>query len=468
MWPFISPRQMKRRCCRGLSGVAVLLLAGCATLDSDRASIQPTPSTESAHAPMPATISTQPDLANDDNKNPHAAERPTGTDAALAEKDLWQRIADNSSQLNCPDLNARSKRWLDEYVRQGPALVEDLQRALPLIEMATGEIERRALPTQFAMLPMVESQYYAPAVTGNRPAGIWQLMPVTARGMGVHISNEYDGRIDYLRATEAAVDLLAHLYREFNGDWRLTNMAFNAGEFRVKSALRKRRGDSSSYDALGLSKITLHHLAKLEALSCLLRDPQRYGVSLPKPTPQDALVTLPLDARIGTGFLAHLAGLDLDGLRRWNPALRGELTPGIAGLRVLLPARNARQAAAALTQIAPDEWWRWGMRIVRSDAERRALMDQYPDRIALVMAINAGADQNETHQLWLPLANRRPTSAARGPSAIASETHVIRRGDTLWDIATRYRVALKKLMTWNRLSARSVLKPGQRIRLVPP
>lgn len=467
--------------CAGLT-CTLALLAGCASIEpkTSRSASTPTTATKTwrtkpavaEKADATATeIEAGPGQSAIDgafaNAVPGSTPGPSPDLTTVPLLNPWERIADAAQQLNCEKVDARTRRWMGQYTRQARALEADLQRAMPLIEMVSAELERRALPALFAMLPMVESQYYAPVAMGNRPAGIWQLMPQTARGLGVPMQSDYDGRLDYLRATEAAADLLAHLAKEFKGNWKLMSMAFNAGEFRVKSALRNHKGTHVSPDALGLSKITLHHLARLEALTCLLSDAVAHGIALPTVQAQSSLIALPIDAPIATGFLAHLAGTELAVLRRWNPALRGEFTPDIDGLRILLPAAHFDTAGAMLKEIPAHASRRWGLVRVTSEAERQRLLDLYRDDQKFVQAVNATSPGRDDMRLWLPIGMQRRHAAPSADAPVSAEVHIIRKGDTLSHIAHRYRLAIKQLMRWNGLHTGSVLQPGQRIRISP-
>src|SRR5436309_1175542 len=117
----------------------------------------------------------------------------------------------------------------------------------------------------------------------DRAAGIWQLMPDTAREAGLPINRDYDGRLDVYASTLAALDLLERYHEEF-GDWRLADMAFNAGEYGIKD-LRGNNSDAPSAAELAHLRAPAHaheHLAKLLAVSCVVADPERFQVELPE------------------------------------------------------------------------------------------------------------------------------------------------------------------------------------------
>ena len=101
------------------------------------------------------------------------------------------------------------------------------------------ELRKANLPTEFALIPFVESGYRPNARNGSGPTGLWQFIATTARNHRVPMANGYDGRLSAVDSTQAAVRYLKTLHGMFGGDWRLATMAYNAGEYRVLQSLRK-------------------------------------------------------------------------------------------------------------------------------------------------------------------------------------------------------------------------------------
>ncbi|TLY49064.1 MAG: lytic transglycosylase domain-containing protein, partial [Gammaproteobacteria bacterium] len=187
---------------------------------------------------------------------------------------------------------------------------------MPFLLVVTEQIEKFNVPGEFAFLPWVESSYTMIRGNGDDVAGMWQLMPMTARELGLHIDSEYDGRLDVVASSRAALALLRQYEEEF-GDWRLANMAFNAGENSVKGVLGSRRNLSDSeVSRVHLNQTTSEHLGKLLAMACIVAAPERYHVSLPEPHAEDALVLLELPAPVDLHLAARLAHLDDAQLQR--------------------------------------------------------------------------------------------------------------------------------------------------------
>jgi membrane-bound lytic murein transglycosylase D len=209
----------------------------------------------------------------------------------------------------------------------------------------------------------------------------------------------------------------------FDGDWQATVMAYNAGEYRVAGAMRRagsRRVSAAEGVPAGLSNITYDSVSKLQALSCLIAEPQRANLVLPDDEVFDRLAAVPVEGRaVSIEHVARRAGLESAQLRALNPAYRSGLIASGAPRVLLMPLSAAASVARAEVEV--------------------------PATAAL-------ADAPET-----------PAETAPESSA----THQVQRGDTLSQIARRYGVTLNALRRLNGLGNRSMIRPGQVLRLVP-
>ena len=320
-------------------------------------------------------------------------------------------------------------RWIDEYRDHPTRLSDKLVPALPLLDHVSRRLQQEGLPLEFALLPLIESSYRIDVRRQNGPAGMWQFQPSTARAFGLVVTSSFDERLAPAGATEAAIRYLGALQAQF-GNWRLAAMAFNAGDGRIRRALVKADGQrpvasATRHQPPGLAMSTYEYLAKLEALACILRE-RPDGIALPLATRFTPLQP----ARIPDGVdnLATLAvrlRSDAQTLRRWNPALpRGAFPPRMP--RDLLLPHPASSAA--------------------------------PPTAATALAAATTTPPRTTP------ASQQPTARA---ASHGQAQHIVRRGDTLYGIARRYRVALADLMHWNGLRTGSILQPGQRLRLHP-
>src|SRR5699024_2718737 len=146
----------------------------------------------------------------------------------------------------------------------------------------------------------------------GRAAGIWQIMPATGRGLGLRIDADLDARLDLDLATRAVATMLQHDYGKL-GDWRLADLAYNAGLYRLKRSLRDTEPvqPDAPLPELDLPEVTKNHLAKVQALACIVARPEQYAVELPDPDASVPLVRRPLAHALALPVAARLSGLDL-------------------------------------------------------------------------------------------------------------------------------------------------------------
>lgn len=379
----------------------------------------------------------------------------------------WVRLRQRFALPGC-DYRPEVEQWARRYTQHPRRFAATLDEALPFLLLVLDALERRDLPGEFVFLPYVESHYRSLPASGNRPAGIWQLMPATANGQGLKVLPGYDERLDVVASTRGALDLIERYDRQF-GDWRVANMAFNAGEFRVKKLLDGR--DPATLPAgelaeLDLSPTTHEHLDRLLALACITREPKRFGVSLPMPDASDQLEYVELEAAMDLRVAARLAGVGEGKLRRLNPAYQDVSMPKDASFGLLLPARRADQFRSASRRIPVELWPQWKSLHVPSATELPLLAKRHNLPAPALAAANA-VDQDATlsagSRILVPGHEAAPAQAQRTP-AIA-RIHQVRGGDTLGAIARRYGVPLRQLQRWNNLGESSILRPGDRLRI---
>jgi membrane-bound lytic murein transglycosylase D len=326
-----------------------------------------------------------------------------------------------------------SARWRRHFAASPQRLAES-DDTLALFGYVVDALREVHLPTEYALIPFVESGYAPGARSTGGPAGMWQFIALTARNHRIPVRAGYDGRMSPVASTRAAVRYLRTLHGMFAGDWRLAAMAFNAGEYRILGALRRGGMAAASAEPAklpGLSGITYAYPRKMHALSCLLQEAGRrddWRAALDRPVPRLEAVELPGEVRDLDAW-GRARGLDMAYVRRLNPAWTGRHVPRRAGetLRVLVPAGSAEAIAAASVPLES-----------AGDAVGGAGAAAGPGAVP-----RSGGDAS-------------PGTA---------RTHVVRRGDSLWTIARQHGVSLEQLRALNTIGGRSVLHPGMILRI---
>lgn len=255
-------------------------------------------------------------------------------------RDIYQRFRDGLADKECAN---SSPRWRQHFATAPKRLATGSDDVLPLFGYVVDALREAHLPTEYALIPFVESGYKPGARSPSGPAGLWQFIALTARNHNVPIRPGYDGRLSPVDSTQAAVRYLKTLHGMFAGDWRLAVMAYNAGEYRILGALRRtgQNARNAKPETLtGLSGITHAYVQKLRALSCLFEqadDREDWLKALDRTVP--LLSAQPLPATAGNlDRWASAQGFDPAAMRRLNPAfVDGRIARTDRPFRVLAP-----------------------------------------------------------------------------------------------------------------------------------
>jgi membrane-bound lytic murein transglycosylase D len=439
----VSARNNRRRWAwRGAAAVLALAVASCATLPR----APPHAPAAERHSTSPAH---DPALIADGFDGALTAVHPAAPEPAPG---FWTRLRAGFvlDQCDDPPVQRETARWTQRPQR----LAAQIERALPWLMHVQREVAAAGLPGEFALLPFIESGYRAVPGRGAQPAGPWQIVPVTARAYGLAIRNDYDARLDVVASTRAATRLLRDLGARFDHDWVLADMAYNAGEYRVRRALRAHAGKPSDPFALALPPITHRHVRSLLGLACAVRDPEQHALDLPEPRPEQELILVAVEATLQLELAARMAGLGTDELRALNPASRG---PNLApGATLMLPAPAAARYAATLPHLPQDLRIGWQRLAVGDDAGPCAA---HPAHAEICPRLNP--ERATTQLVW-----REPPPSV--PGAERADHYVVRAGDSLWRIARRFRLSVESLANINGLPPGAVLRPGQRLRISSP
>jgi membrane-bound lytic murein transglycosylase D len=475
-----------------LLGVAV---AGCSTTrgSGEYSSLPPSPQHPAGKAARVPTTVVLPPL-NPDHGDPSV---PPDEQA-----DLLNRIR---AGYALPQVQHYAvDREVASYCSRPDFLDRTFRRGSRYLYYIVTEIERRGMPLELALLPVVESAFNPVAYSRSRASGLWQFIPSTGKHYGLAQNWWIDERRDVLRATDAALAYLQYLNQYFNGDWYLAIAAYNGGEGNVSRAIQRNAaaGRPTDFFSLDLRAETRDYVPKLLAISRIVADPSAYGLSfaaIPN-TPYFGIVDPGRQVHLGEA--ADLAGISRDDMFALNPAFNRMTTPPNGPHRLLLPVatvepfraaiasdEGAKRVAAAAVAPPPEERHR-----VRRGDTLSAIARHYGVSIADLREANhlRGSVIHPGETLLIPrgpaptappataaaagsmvatVAETRPDIGAQLPErqAIPAQsrpgTHTVRSGDTLWGIARRYGITVPVLASTNDLDPNAPLRAGTRLKI---
>ena len=349
------------------------------------------------------------------------------------------------------------------------------QRYLPYI---TAELERRGLPLELALLPIVESAYDPFAYSHGRAAGLWQMIPGTARRFGIKQNWWYDGRRDVVDSTRAALDYLEYLYEFNEGDWLNAVASYNSGEGNVRKAVRRNRnaGKPDDFWNLKLSRETSAYVPKLLALVDIVENPALYNLTLPGVLDEAQFVVADIGSQLDLALAAELAGVDVDTVYKYNPGYNRWSTDPAGPHRLVLPVDVAAAFNAALAEVPARERVRWQRHKVKNGEAISQIALKYNTTVTEIRAANnlRGNTIRAGHYLLIPVASKPLSAYSQSADARLAKTqnrkragnkveHIVGNGESFWTISRRYGVTHRQLAAWNGMAPRDTLPVGRKL-----
>ncbi len=453
---------------------------------------------------------------------------------------IWDRVVDRFALESC-EAHQGAISWAKWYASKPDYMARIFKRAEPWLYYIAGEVEKRNMPGEFVLLPVIESAFDPFAFSRGRAVGTWQFIAETGKRYGMKQNWWYDGRRDVYSATQSALNYLQDMADMFEGDWLLAMAGYNSGEGRVGRLIKKQRaaGKPTDYWSLKLPRETRGYVPKLLGLQCLFSDPEKYGVQLPDFPNEPFIKLVELETQADLVITAELAGMPVEKLFRLNAGFNRWATAPEGPYHLVMPLANAARIEDKLELLAIDALMRWDQITVRKGDTLGKLAQEYHMPLSVLRDANEGsgdlirvgqklrlpregidridplyasaaselqslqarlvAPARSTHRIrpgeslsviarryrvsvgnlqrWNNISNPHAIRAGQSllifqqqvaPAGKAGSTtrYTVQRGDTLWDIAKKYRIKMNDLMRWNNLNARSILQPGQRLNVM--
>jgi membrane-bound lytic murein transglycosylase D len=315
------------------------------------------------------------------------------------------------------------------------------------------------MPEELSWLPLVESGFKTRALSRARALGMWQFISSTGYRYGLSRSHWVDKRMDPESSTQGAIGYLTELHRMF-GDWMLALAGYNCGENRVMSVIRRQQDDylDHFWDVFEqLPRETARYVPRFLATLLIVRDPEKYGFELPEPLPPVSYKTVSVDRHVRLDVLERTLGLDKGTLATLNPELRRGITPDQA-YELNVPPASAPAFQAKLAElpryVPPKNTYT--VHRVRRGETLSTIARRNGTSISAIVSANNLRSRNRIQvgqRLKIPsrgATRRAPASIVTGGQA-AALTHRVRRGDSLWKLASRYGTTVDRIKRDNKL-----------------
>jgi membrane-bound lytic murein transglycosylase D len=421
------------------------------------------------------------------------------TTPAINTADIWDRIRSGfcmdtmDSSLVTAQVNWYAQR--PDYVRR------TVERSRRYLYHILGEVEKRGMPTEIALLPMIESAFNPMAYSPSHASGIWQFIPSTGKDFGLKQNGWYDGRRDIIAATGAALDYLNKLHDQF-GTWELALAAYNCGEGCVGRAIAKNQaqGLPTDYLSLNLPMETRNYVPKLLAVKQIIADPASVGINLNSIPDQAYFTKVMLDKSIDVNLAAKLANMPVNEFISLNPAFNKPVVRSDSNTQLLLPVDKVDTFSQNLASYDKPlvSWQAYTAKIgerISSIAKKFNVSVAWIKEHNPIHLSNKGKLTSD-HTLLVPLASTNTSTAATMPiekiamndpapankidtkntsstdssnkkSEPPAHKITVKKGETLHSLATRHHVSVTELENWNHIKHHQ-LKLGQTLIVSEP
>ncbi len=314
-------------------------------------------------------------------------------------------------------------------------------------------LKQRGAPASLQVIPIVESSYDPYALSHAGALGLWQLMPGTARELGLRPNKEQDGRRNVEHSTQAAMQYMSKLHDRFNS-WPLAIAAYNMGPNGLARRLKKSPWkNSDGLDNMPIPLSTRIYVQHVIGLAALLH----MGIfSFPEFTETRALL---LEPPVDIAKLAQITGMDRAEIFYFNPSLnQAQYLKKPVSIHV--PVSKYSQFRAKMKLAGP----KYFQMKVREGDSLWKISRATNTSIGNLRRLNPGVVTKLRIGQRLKVPANKIASASPNPNPLLSSgrriRYKVRSGDSLWRIAHRFGTTPRAIARSNQLSLKSLIRPG--------
>lgn len=452
---------------------------GCSLAMASRAETVVASNTPELTAPLavaPATSTPAPQAAAE-------AEPETQSPAPIREAmiitpeppaaDVWERIRNGYGMKELKDpLIKRHEKW---YASHPDYVLRMSERARRYLFYIVEEVERRGMPMEIALLPVIESAFNPGANSVASASGIWQFIPSTGKHFGMEQNWWHDGRRDIIGATNGALDYLQKLHDQF-GDWELALAAYNWGENAVARAQanNRKRKKPTDYSHLKMPRETRNYVPKLLAVKNIVNDPGAYGLLLSEIPDEPYFEAVAANQHMDVKIAAELADISMEEFMALNPGHNRPVILQDTTEVLLLPVDKVETFRNNLAK-TNQRLVSWQPYESKKGESFQAIADHFGLPLSELRSANGlskYAQESNGQTLLVPIKdeesavqfaafNMHPNAVAEMYGAVR---YTVRRGDTISTIARKFHVSQAQLREANH--GRTFLRVGQRFNIV--
>ena len=415
-------------------------------------------------------------IGNRTEWNAHASLLPAPEDAT-PHKEVSASITPAPPTFDVPVVvNEDVERFIKYFQNPGRQFFTKwLERSGKYLPMIKDILKENGLPEDLAYLALIESGFSPHARSHANAVGIWQFMLWTGRHNGLRSDWWIDERKDPEKASRAAAKHLKHLYSQFDS-WYLAAAGYNAGAGRIRKAIKRNHSEDFweiAKNKRSLKRETRNYIPKYLAAMIIAKNPEKYGFHDLQPQEPVSYAKVRVDGPTDIKVIAKAAGTTLSEINRLNPELRRWFTPpDYPGYEIKIPEDTLDLYVSNMAKLPKRERISFHRHKIRRGDTLSTIAERYKTSVSPIIYLNNLKSKSYIRAgatLVVPVRMGTKTRKVRKRFVKATVpiegTHIVKRGDTLWDISIKYNIPIKRVLKLNKIRKSDKIRPGQRLYL---
>ena len=379
----------------------------------------------------------------------------------IVPNNIWEYMAANSSTKDNYVINEQTLLFMNNHIKDIDKFNEYLNKSYYFIYYVVQELEAADLPIELALIPFIESNYDPFSISPSGAVGLWQFMPKTGRLFNLEKSWWNEDRHDPFRSTHAAIGYFKYLFERFDNDIYLALAAYNAGPTYLDKQIRKnkRRGLETDFWSLNLSRQVTNYIPKYIAIREVIFNAEQYGILLPQIPLESVVKKVEIPGQVEILTLSDYLDIKPELIYKLNAGYTKWASAPKDKSIFYIPIEKGEMLDIPESPFENVNQINWISHIVVSGDSLWKLAAKYDTEVNIIKEINyIDKDLLSLNDVLLI-----PLSKTENNNFIPFEMHIVSEGDTLWNIAKKYRLDINDLLRMNSLSKSSFLQLGQQL-----
>lgn len=400
-------------------------------------------------------------------------------------KELEKLIAVGTDTYDIPIVINKKVEYFVKYFqgrKMRKIFAKWLNRSTKYLPMMRRIFHEKGLPMDLTYLAMIESGFNTSAYSRARAVGPWQFMSFTGKRYGLKIDHWVDERRDPEKSTIAAANYLSDLYAMFDS-WYLAAAAYNAGEGKIGRGLKRHKTEDfwelSKYRYL--RRETKNYIPKFLAATLISKNPAKYGFRNIVQQPVYSYDIVEIKEPTDLDVIAKSAGVRLSVIKALNPELRRWYTPPERKVYELkIPKNTKKRFLKNYSKLKPSEKISFLTYRIRYGETLSEVANRFGTSVSAIMRTNKIRSARYVRagvELTIPIREGTKIASYRRSYKSNMErsdvilvpkgetiTYTVKRGDSLWEIATRSGVEVTDIISLNKIKS-SRIYPGKKLLL---